>query len=176
MKHIDVGGETFIVDDAIYPSLASRQWFLITSPSGNLYARDTQLRKMHREVVNYYGPLDVDHVDGDGRNNQLSNLRIVTRNVNNLNRANVKIKSYMNSDGRVMYIARICLDKVWTHLGLFRTERRARIVYEYNKRRAMEGLPVICIKRSNGKHQPPRRVLGPALKAFVNYEPSPNVS
>lgn len=42
--------------------------------------------KLHRYILSYTGKMDIDHIDGNKLNNQRSNLRIVPRTVNNLNR------------------------------------------------------------------------------------------
>ena len=67
----------------------------------------------------------VDHIDGDRLNNDVSNLRIVTSRQNNFNRLNVK--GYESRYGR--FRARIMLNRKHICLGTFDTEEEAHQAY-----------------------------------------------
>ena len=67
----------------------------------------------------------VDHIDGNRLNNDMSNLRIVTNQQNCFNRLN--IKGYEPRYGR--FRARIDLNGKHIHLGTFDTEEEAHQAY-----------------------------------------------
>jgi len=48
---------------------------------------------MHRLILDYYGALDVDHINGNQLDNRKCNLRIVTRTQNNLNQKRIRGKT-----------------------------------------------------------------------------------
>ena len=77
-----------LVDDEDYEWL--NQWKWKEHKSGNVYyarrsgGRDATII-MHRLLTNCPKGVDVDHIDGNGLNNQKSNLRIVTKRQNQQN-------------------------------------------------------------------------------------------
>lgn len=86
MKQIPLSkGSVALVDDADYDSMIRHSWHLQTSgTSDRLYARNGNRQMMHRLILGL-NPGDVreaDHIDGDGLNNQRSNLRVVTHSEN----------------------------------------------------------------------------------------------
>ena len=95
MKEIDLGkGYKAKVDDEDYDWLMENYSFHFNSMG---YARTTKIINgdktslaMHRIILERYEPipegLETDHIDGDKLNNQRSNLRLVTHQINCQNR------------------------------------------------------------------------------------------
>jgi len=75
--------------------------------------------------------LQIDHIDGNGLNNQKKNLRRATRTQNQQNRAKQKSRSRYKgiSLSRGKWKAQICINKKRKYLGLFETEESASIAY-----------------------------------------------
>ena len=93
-RHAVGDAEYAIVDDDLHAELARFKWK--AKPNGsanNVYAvrvvRDTDGRwrdvRMHRVVLGYDGPLDIDHINHVGTDNRRENLRVVTRRENCIN-------------------------------------------------------------------------------------------
>ena len=83
-------GYTALVDDAWFPYL--NQWKWHVHLPGRKLKKEYACRNeaggkvyMHRVVSRVQMDLDVDHIDGNGLNNQESNLRAATRTQNNWN-------------------------------------------------------------------------------------------
>lgn len=70
---------------------------------------------------------EIDHIDGNGMNNCLDNLRIVTRSQNNLNRKNVKGYYFSKSHGA--YISEVWKDDKKYYAGISKSEEGARHNY-----------------------------------------------
>lgn len=96
----------------------------------------------------YYGKFpsnEIDHIDGNRRNNRISNLRDVSRSVNNQNRkkANKRNQSgllgvaYHKPTG--LFRAIIGLNRKYTLLGYYDTPEEAHAVYLEAKRQMHEG-------------------------------------
>lgn len=76
------------------------------------------------------GSLQVDHIDGNRKNNDPSNLRLVTNRVNNQNKSNhsglgVGVKAMGNK-----FQSRIRVKGKLTHLGTFHTAEEASLAYQ----------------------------------------------
>ena len=69
---------------------------------------------------------EIDHIDRVKTNNDVSNLRIVTRQQNNWN---TNAKGYWWYKQHKKWRARICVNSKAIHLGLFATEDEARLAY-----------------------------------------------
>jgi len=83
-------GSKTIVDDADADLFGRCKWCLQTVRRLQ-YARRWDGRKtiyLHREIMQPQSDMVIDHIDGDGLNNQRINLRIVTRRQNQWNRQN----------------------------------------------------------------------------------------
>jgi AP2 domain-containing protein/HNH endonuclease len=90
MKEISLPqGKVALVDDEDYERLARMCWAAKRRPNRNVwYAQcdggPLKGRRMHRILLNF-PPYDIDHKDGDGLNNQKSNLRPATNQQNQRN-------------------------------------------------------------------------------------------
>lgn len=71
-------------------------------------------------------PSVIDHIDGDGFNNRLDNLRNVTQQVNMHNQSR---RGYHYSARAGKYIARITLGGKQIHVGTFGTAEEAHAAY-----------------------------------------------
>ncbi len=89
--HLNQGFET-CVDDGDFEGLNQKRWRVVFSHN-RPYARHswkengrTKSVYMHREILNLPEGQEADHIDGNGLNNQRSNLRLCTRQQNQCNR------------------------------------------------------------------------------------------
>lgn len=81
-----------IVDDEDYERLSGYRWCVAYVKGRRAYANRGfriggrfQKIQMHREVLGYLGPLQVDHINGDPLDNRKANLRLVTHDENTRN-------------------------------------------------------------------------------------------
>ena len=144
MKQITLTqGKVTLVDDDVFEAIGHLKWTVLFQ-GNNWYAVRMSSRKdypgkkqpwilMHHIAMGYplYGN-EIDHIDGNGLNNQRSNLRIVTSRHNDLNRIN-------HRNGRLFgvswhkvhkkWMTRILINGKRKHLGYFKTEQEAHEVY-----------------------------------------------
>lgn len=77
------------VSDHRFEYLNQWKWCVSKSKGGKMYAyrwkKDCGFVKMHREIMDTPKGIDVDHIDGDGLNNQDENLRNCTHSQNSMN-------------------------------------------------------------------------------------------
>lgn len=127
------GIKTVLLDDDDYNLLSKYNWHFTTSNGKIFYAvRNIQLGpkkrtviKMHRAILQLTERATVvDHIDGDGLNNQRSNLRVCTQgeNVKNMrakssNKTGFKGVKYLKRIRK--YMARITVNYEHIYLGVY---------------------------------------------------------
>lgn len=135
-------GKVALVDDWEYERLSKYTWHAIKS-GRNLYAgrnipynnqRAQKQIRMHNVVFPPPINLEVDHIDGNGLNNQKHNLRHCSRTENQMNQrptveSSSKYKGVCWDRDKFKWRARIRLDKKIFHLGYFKSEKDAGLVY-----------------------------------------------
>ena len=134
-------GKVALVDDADFDWLSHYNWNVIEVYRGRFYAvRDSSLginAFMHRVIMDATPGLTVDHIDGNGLNNQRSNLRLCTASQNQSNRAKPKWKSGCSSGFKGVHWypsqrkweCQICANGRRVHLGYFEDPREAAAAY-----------------------------------------------
>lgn len=130
------------VDDSDYDWLSQWHWFFQSNRNGNGYAVRKTTRnskpvwlKMHREILGAPREMMVDHIDGDGLNNQRCNLRLCDASENAMNTksrigSSSKFKGVSWDKSLKVWKAYICADKKTTYLGLFANEVFAARVHD----------------------------------------------
>lgn len=93
-------GKFATVDDRDFFYLSKVKWcsdrgYAVRRESGQAH----RLIYMHREIMNFPKKEGVDHIDGNGLNNQRSNLRICSQQKNLWNRSGNKRKIYSKFKG-----------------------------------------------------------------------------
>ena len=131
-----------LVDDADFEQLSKHKWCAVRA-RGRWYAvrsipmekgKQTTIR-MHRFIMNAPRDQQVDHLDGNGLNNQRSNLRICTSAQNNRNRRKMVGTSpvfkgvYWNKENQRWH-AQITQNGHRHHLGYFDNEIDAAYAYD----------------------------------------------
>lgn len=95
MKYINLTkNKRTVIDDEDYEYLNQFKWhFSSRYAMRKIWLKDEKRYKsipMHRLILNNPKNLDIDHIDGDGLNNQKSNLRACTHAQNLINRPKQK--------------------------------------------------------------------------------------
>lgn len=143
MKEIQLTqGKVALVDDEDYNSVSQLKWYA-KKDSCNFYAarnikingkRTTQ--RMHQFIIGSVpNSMLIDHIDGDGLNNQRFNFRICTCKQNQMNskirkNKNCQFKGVTFSKRDKVFIARITIDKKRKTIGRFDNELEAAIAYD----------------------------------------------
>lgn len=100
--------------------------------NGAKWVRDSII--MHRLIIRAPEGMEVDHIDGNGLNNQKSNLRLATRSENSRNTA-----SHKDAASKYKGVSLFGRDQIWVaniyangkqnYLGRFKTEEEAAEIY-----------------------------------------------
>ncbi len=105
MKKIQLTqGKVALVDDEDFEYLSQFKWHASKDHAGVYYARRRARKnegspttpRMHIEIMKPEKGMLVDHIDGNGLNNQRKNLRLVTPRQNSQNRRHVKANKKAN--------------------------------------------------------------------------------
>jgi len=138
MKEIELTrGKKALVDDEDYDWLNAKKWYA-EKFTHTYYARKREnniLISMQNIILNVSSPLRVDHIDGNGLNNQRSNLRIATHRQNMINigkrRKNPtsKYKGVSFDKSRNKWTASMGVNYKCISLGRYNTEEEAAIAY-----------------------------------------------
>lgn len=131
-----------LVDDIDHDRLRAWKWWPLVTTTGKIYAyrpvsrdgHDTTVL-MHRELMDSPKRLLVDHIDGNGLNNQRGNLRTASGTQNNGNRIKLKgtssqYKGVSWSKSKKKWVAAIKCDGKTKFLGYFADEDEAARKYD----------------------------------------------
>jgi len=132
------------VDDEDYERLVRHRWHLADTGTRFYVARYCRVGEkrgrsklwMHREVIGAPAGLFVDHIDGDGLNNQKANLRLCTYSQNNRNKVKTRARRRFrgirpvkdSKHGR--WRADITINGKTRYLGTFATDVEAARAYD----------------------------------------------
>lgn len=127
-------GKIALIDDEDYARVSQYKWCVFKAHN-TFYAhryvnRDGYYTNqlMHTLILNPRAGLQVDHIDGNGLNNQKSNLRAVTVRENAQNRHMIKSSRFPGvhlDKQKQKWRARILIGTDRKHLGYFDTEEAA---------------------------------------------------
>jgi hypothetical protein len=135
-------GLTALVDDEDYEELVRYRWYAHNPDNGRIFYAKTNLPRiinkprtqlwMHKILLNPPKGMEVDHIDGNGLNNQKSNLRVVTHRENQQNFHIIKTSRFpgvaLRPSGK--WISYITLKGKWRYLGTFVNEIDAATTYQ----------------------------------------------
>lgn len=143
MKRIPLTkGEYATVDDSDYEWLMQWKWTLDKREVGTSYAYRTVIGpngptslRMHQLIMDSYSGVEVDHIDGNGLNNQRSNLRLASRseqawNAKGLGKG-MKGVTFQKRLRKRPWQARIAYNGKQMHLGYYTTEKEAGEAYDF---------------------------------------------
>ena len=135
MKRIKLTqGKFALVDDEDFAKLSKYKWHSLKGTNTFYAARGFRLR-MHRFILNAKEGQEIDHRDGNGLNNQKSNLRFCTHSQNNMNQR--KLKKNLSSKykgvswhkNKKKWAVSIYIDGKNKYLGDFKDETDAAEAY-----------------------------------------------
>lgn len=122
MKQIPLTqGKFAIVDDEDYEFLSQWKWHISHGYAlrSDLSSYPKKTISMHRVITGTTGNQLVDHIDRNGLNNQKSNLRIVTRTQNGMNR-----KSHSGSSSKYKGVSWYKAGKKWEAFITYNKKRK----------------------------------------------------
>jgi hypothetical protein len=131
-------GKVALVDDSDYEDLITYKWHAARDHNTFYANRLVKVGKvkttigMHRQILGFPTGLKTDHIDGNGLNNQRSNLRAVTNRENLQNMHIQKSRKYPGVCIRKRWgtwIAYIKINGKRRHLGSFKEEGSAYSAY-----------------------------------------------
>jgi frataxin-like iron-binding protein CyaY len=122
-----------LIDDEDYELISKYHWYTDYAKSGLIYARTNSGIRMHRLILSVED--HIDHIDGNGLNNQKLNLRVATYSQNAMNR---RKKSHTSSRFKGVHFdsntgkwrAQIQYKGKTFHMGSFDSEEEAATKYD----------------------------------------------
>lgn len=143
MKKIILSNEVFaLVDDEDFKNFNKFNWH-IDNRGSKIYAKKNcpsgKTAYLHREIMQKLNKsnLEIDHIDGNGLNNQKNNLRLATRSQNMAN-TSVHKDNKSNCKGvcwdkdRSKWMVRICKNYKVINIGRFKNKKEA--IKAYNEK------------------------------------------
>jgi hypothetical protein len=130
-------GKYTFVDDEDFERLNEFGWYASKGNGNNFYAQRRKCKIhvfMHREILPCPKGFQIDHIDGDGLNNQKKNLRVCTTSQNQFNRGKIKnstsgYKGVTWDKRSKKWLAQININKEHKNLGLFDSKEDAALAY-----------------------------------------------
>lgn len=127
-------GKVALVDDEDFEWLSQYKWHFTMGYVAHRFGYRGPIVLMHRMILKPPRDMDIDHRDGDGLNNQKSNIRICTtqQNLRNTKKRHGTSSIYKGVNfhrQRGKWAACIHLDGKGIYLGLFVTEKEAALAY-----------------------------------------------
>lgn len=129
------------VDDSDYEYCQQFKWYFVSKGVGYAFRieyfgytgkkQNTKSILMHRDFLKPPSGLVIDHIDGDGLNNQRSNLRVATVSQNGMNRRGLQSNNTSGHPGvvwdndRNCWRAQIQLEGKMYNLGRYHTLEEA---------------------------------------------------
>lgn len=140
---IPLNHDAACIDLVMMPLVISHKWTIKRGRHTDYAKRESHGKTimMHREIMEMYlgrklRPSEhIDHIDGNGLDNRLSNLRIATASQNQANRPGQRGSSifkgvHYRPSGKRPWYAAIRVDHELIHLGSFETEVDAAGAYD----------------------------------------------
>lgn len=124
-----------LVDDEDFEWLNKFNWYATKGRNEDIWyaGRGRPISRMHREIMNAPADKQVDHKDGNGLNNQKSNLRLATNQQNQRNQkprnSSSKFKGVHWYKRDQVWIAYIQINGELKRLGYFNSEILAAQTY-----------------------------------------------
>lgn len=141
MKEIPLTqGKVALVDDEDYVELSKYRWCAAKSEKTFYVSRHSPSVKgkrhtllMHRVIMHPPEDMEIDHINGNGLDNQKVNLRIVTTRQNGQNRHQKKTSKYPGVSWNkelMSWCANIQIKGRKRYLGAFNDEKKAADAYQ----------------------------------------------
>lgn len=133
---LQITGGHVEIDQEDLELISQHKWHITRPKRGIAYARSAyteggkiKFRYMHRILMGLDGGrgLFVDHIDGNGLNNQRANLRLASHSENCRNSISSKLGTYKVRGGT--YMARIRVNGKQQYIGSFKTQDAAERAY-----------------------------------------------
>lgn len=129
-----IKGVPFKIDLEDRERVLSRKWTINCTGGYAMSWKENSYVYLSCFVLNYSGPLDIDHLNGDVTDNRKANLAIKTRSQNMLNRHKLSsnntsgvqgVTFYSDKPRRRPWLAAVTVEGKFTRLGTFATREEA---------------------------------------------------